>query len=180
MKLIVGLVGRIGCGKSTVGEHLKDNYSAVELRYSGILTEVLETLSVPVTRENLQALGKNLRETFGEDVLVNAMRGKLSDAGKDVIIVDGIRYPNEVEMLREFDDTLLLFVDVPARVRYDRAVKRGQRGEAGITFKEFTANEGAETERHIDSLRDLADHVIDNSGAPEDLIEKVEAIIREV
>ena len=55
MKLIVGLVGRIGCGKSTVGGYLKDNYSAVELRYSGILTEVLETLNLQVTRENLQA-----------------------------------------------------------------------------------------------------------------------------
>lgn len=177
MKLIVGLVGRIGSGKSTVGEHLKDNYSAVELRYSGILTEVLETLSIPVTRENLQVLGKTLRETFGRDVLVKAMRGKLANTGSDVVIVDGIRYSNEVEMLREFDNTLLLFVDVPAPMRYERAVKRGERGEAGITFEEFMANEGAETERYIDPLKDMADHVLDNSGTPEELIEKVETIL---
>lgn len=179
MTFMVGLVGRIGCGKSTIGGHLKENYSAVELRYSGILTEVLTALSIPVTRENLQTLGKTMREAFGKDVLVKAMKGKLENTDSSMIIVDGIRYPNEVEMLREFDDTILIFVDVPPEVRYDRVVKRGERGEAGISFEEFKANEEAETEKYIDIIKGMADHVLDNTGTPEELIEKVETIMKE-
>jgi dephospho-CoA kinase len=177
VKRVIGLIGKIGSGKTTVGRHLREEYGASEHKFSTILSDILDRLHLPQRREYLQALGAALRESLGGDVIVKAFEKDLEKDPSEVLVVDGIRYENEVDMLKGLENSVLVYVDAPARIRYERAVKRGERGEGGISFEEFLRNDSAETERRIESLKPLADHVIDNTGTLEDLIREVDAIM---
>jgi dephospho-CoA kinase len=176
MQLVIGLVGRIGSGKTAVSEYLQEKYGAKEHRFSQILMDILDRLYLPHERAHLQNLGRSLRAELGEDVIVNAFRQDLERDISEILIVDGIRYENEVELLKE-KNGVLLFVTAEPEVRYERAVKRGEKGEAEITFEQFLESEKAETEKHIEAIRESADYTIDNSGTLEGLYKKVDEII---
>jgi dephospho-CoA kinase len=176
MKLVIGLVGRIGSGKTAVSEYLQDTYGAHEHRFSQILMDILDGINIPHERGHLQELGKILRARLGKDVIVNAFKTDLEKDTSEILIVDGIRYENEVAMLKE-KDGVLLFVTASPEARYMRAVKRGEKGEAEITYEQFLESEKAETEKHIEEIKDSADYIIDNSGTLDELHDKVDGIV---
>ena len=177
MKLVIGLAGRIGAGKGTVAEYLKKRYGAQQFVYSDILGDILKRLHTPVTRENLQMLGKGLRDTLGKDVLVEAMKGDLEQGKGEMRLVDGIRYVNEVEMIRTFPNSALIFIDAPLEARYERAKKRAEKGEARLSLDEFKELEKAATEAEIEKVREMADFVVDNSGSVESLHKRIDELM---
>lgn len=179
MKLVIGLVGRIGSGKTAVSEYLQDNYGGKEHRFSQILMDILDRLYLPHERTHLQNLGKSLRAELGPDVIVNAFKKDLEKDQSDVLIVDGIRYENEVKMLKK-KNGFLIFITASPEIRYERAVARGEKGEAKITYERFLENEKAETEKHIEMIRESADCTIDNSGTLDELCKKVDEIMGEL
>jgi dephospho-CoA kinase len=176
MSLVIGLIGRIGSGKTAVSEYLQENYGAKEHRFSQILMDILDRLNLPHERANLQKLGKSLRAELGEEVIVNAFKHDLEKDTSEILIVDGIRYENEVNMLKE-KNGILIFVTASSEVRYERAVARGEKGEATTTFEQFLESEKAETEKHIEAIKESADYIIDNSGTLDELYKKVDEII---
>ena len=107
------------------------------------------------------------------------MKEDIRKDSADVIVVDGIRYPNELKMAQSFPENIMLFIEVPLELRYQRCCMRGTRGEASLTFEEFRANEEKETERHLDEIIGKADYTIDNAGTIEELREKVKEIVEQ-
>ncbi|RLI93764.1 MAG: hypothetical protein DRO94_04460 [Candidatus Altiarchaeales archaeon] len=180
MKLVIGLTGRMGSGKTSVSKYLSRKYGASEMRFSQILMDILDRLYLEHRRENLQKLGECVRKALGMDVIVNAFENDLRNENSDIIVVDGIRYKNEVDMLRRFRDNVLIFIDAPARLRYERCRKRGEKGESSINFKEFLMAEKRETERYIDEIGEVADYRIENIGTLEDLYQKVDEIMEKI
>jgi dephospho-CoA kinase len=176
MKKVIGLSGKIGAGKGTVSAYLNTKFGASEHRFSDVLIDILKRLHIPPERESLQKLGASLRSQLGQEVLINALEKDLSNSSSDILTVDGIRYPNEVEMLRKFDNSILIFVSAPAKVRFERVKKRGEKGEESINFEEFMSAENRETERHLDSLEGMADYIIDNNGTLNELYANVDKI----
>jgi len=177
MKLVIGLVGEIGGGKTAVSEHLKEKYSASQHRFSQILMDVLDRLHLPHDRELLQNLGHSLRESLGDDVIVRAFEQDLRKEDAEVIVIDGIRYWNEVELLRKFKPSILIYVTAPAKARYERCKSRGEKGESSITFEEFTENEKRETERYVAEIGEKADFKLENTGPLEELLQKLDEIV---
>lgn len=177
MKIVIGLVGEIGGGKTAVSEHLKEKYSASQHRFSQILMDILDRLHLPHDRELLQNLGHSLRESMGDDVIVKAFEQDLKEEDSDIIIIDGIRYWNEVELLRKFKPSILIYVTAPAEARYERCKSRGEKGESSISFEEFTENEKRETERYVTEIGGKADFKLENTGSLEELLQKVDEII---
>ncbi len=177
MKLVIGLVGRIGSGKTAVSRHLQDNYEGREHRFSQILMDILDRLYLPHERRYLQDLGKSLREGLGRDVIVNAFKKDMEKDQSELLIVDGIRYENEVEMLKEFENSFLVFITAPSEVRYGRCVARGEKGEAKITYEKFLENEKADKENRIETIGKGANYIIDNSGTRDELSKNVDEMI---
>jgi len=177
MKLVIGLAGGIGSGKSIVSEHLQKKYNAVEHRFSKIFEDILDRLYLPHSRKYLQKLGKSLRKELGNDVIVNALKKDIEAGKAEIVVVDGIRYENEVEMLRSFKNNVFIFITAPPELRYGRCVARAERGEAEITYKQFLKNEAAETEKWIAKIEKKADYVIENTGTVEELLERVDNIM---
>ncbi len=177
MKLVIGLTGMIGSGKTAVSRHIQDNYGGKEHRFSRILMDILDRLYLPHERTYLQKLGKSLRADLGPDVIANAFKKDIEKDRSSILLVDGIRYENEVEMLKGFENSFLVFVTAPPEVRYERCVTRGEKGEGKITYEQFLENEKAETEKQIETVGQKADYVIENSGPLDELSKKVDEMM---
>jgi len=179
--LVVGLIGRIGSGKTVAAKYLTRRYNADYRRFSQIFMDILERLNLPKNRRNLQKLGRMLRKEFSQDVIVNAFEKDLRDCCSDMIVVDGIRYENEVELLRRYPHNILVYIHSNPEDRYGRVRKRAEKGEAAISWEEFEQADNRETEKYIKRLKERADYIINNSGSIEDLERGVDKIMeREV
>ncbi len=179
MKFVIGLCGRIGSGKTVVSEYLHKNYGASQRRFSQILMDILDRLYLPHNREYLQKLGAALRNSIGPDVVANAFEKDIENEKNEIVVIDGIRYPNEVKLLRKFENNILIYINAPAEIRYGRCISRGEKGERNISFEKFIESENRETEKQIDEIGKTADYRIENSGSIEELYIWIEKIIRE-
>lgn len=201
MTVVIGLTGGIGSGKSSVGAMLHDQ-GAVLVDADAIVHE-LQAPGTPLLHEIVEEFGDGIlhpdgslnREALGGIIFRDAAaREKLGtlvhapvigemmrraadavDAGKPMVVLDipllfeGRRSGRGSGALMNFDATILVWV--PAELQIERTMSRDN-------------CERAEAERRvaaqlpIDEKRDMADHVVDNSGNPEQTRLQVEELYR--
>ncbi len=177
-ELVVGLAGRIGSGKSVAGRYIARKYRGEIFRFSDVLSDILNRLSLDCSRDNYISLGSALRDSFGNGVIAQALKLDILRSGARVAVVDGVRYPEEAEMVRSFEKSIIVYIHADERVRYERTRARGEKAEGGESYEQFLAHDSAETERLIEEVRKMADIVIDNSGSVEELYAKLDEMMR--
>jgi dephospho-CoA kinase len=131
------------------------------------------------TRDNLIRVGVEIRTREGPGALARRIIPVL--AGR--AIVDSIRNPGEVAALRTLPRFLLLGIDAPQALRFDRSIRRGRTGD-GATLEEFARKEereNATTEagQQLLATLALADRVVRNDGTIEDLHRMARAVLEE-
>ena len=180
-KIILGLVGPLACGKETVKKYLVENYKAKDCRFSTILRDVLNRTAVPVSRENLQKLSTVLRANFGENLLAKAIAMDASKLDADIVVIDGVRRPTDIEHLNELPNFFLIKIDAEPRLRYERLIKRNENeGDEKKTFEQFLKDHEAEADKLVPLVMATAKHAIDNNGSFEDLYKQVDEIVEKV
>ena len=134
---------------------------------------------LPPEREHLIRIGNLLREEGGPGALARRILPRLGQ--RDV--VDSIRSPGEVEVLRGLPSFVLLAVRAPLEVRFGRALVRGRPGDPR-TLEEFRSRERQENvdavwSQQLDATFRLADRVLDNGGDLDRLREAVDRLVDE-
>lgn len=173
---LIGLTGTNGAGKGEAAAYLeKKRYEYFSL--SDLIREELTKRDEEVTRDNLIRMGNQLREKFGADILARQVMEKI----KGKAVIDSIRNPKEVEYLRKQKDFILLSIDAPVELRYERVRQRG-RIESALNLREFIRKEEEEmtSRKNGQQLRNcmsLADITLTNDGTLEDLYQKLEALL---
>lgn len=173
---LIGLTGTNGAGKGEVAAYLaKKGY--VYFSLSDLIREELLKNGKEVTRDNLIKKGNKLREKFGPDILAKLIMKRV----KEKAVVDSIRNPNEVEYLRKQKNFILLAIDSPVELRYDRVKKRG-RVESASTLQEFIKKEeeemtNLEKGQQIQNCMKMADFVVINDASLEDLHQMLEEML---
>jgi dephospho-CoA kinase len=124
-------------------------------------------------RDNLIRVGVDLRTRHGPGALARRVLPRLQDRA----VVDSIRNPGEVAVLRRLPRFLLLGIDAPQALRFQRSVLRGRLGD-GASLEEFARKEERENSttragQQLLATLATADVVIDNGGTIEDLRRKV-------
>ena len=110
--MLIGLTGPMGSGKTTVLEVLKKlDYQYVTL--SDMIREEADRRGIRQERENMMNIGQNLREEFGAGVLAERALQKAKKSGGGNWVIDGIRNPAEVEILKKNPDFEQLTLDIP-------------------------------------------------------------------
>jgi len=170
-RLVIGITGRIGSGKTTVGRYLDSRYGFQYLRYSEILAEwrAQDTES----KAHLQKVGW---EVMAGDMQAELNRRLVARVAPDAdVAVDGLRHPLDYETLSNAfaDSFYLLYIDSPASLRFERLNQKGKYAD----FASFDAADHHPVEQHIDSLRAKAALVIDNRGSLQDLYAAVDRAI---
>src|SRR5580693_5082660 len=117
-RLVVGITGRIGSGKTTVGRYLQSRYNFQYLRYSEILAEWLA--KDPESKAQLQKVGWEVMAGGMQAELNRRLISKIVPSAD--VAVDGLRHPLDYETLNNsFSGSFrLLYIDSPARIRFER------------------------------------------------------------
>jgi dephospho-CoA kinase len=173
---LIGLTGTNGAGKGEVAAYLmKKGYAYFSL--SDIIREELEKKEQEITRDNLIKTGNELREKFGGNILARRVMEKI----KGKAVIDSIRNPKEIEYLRKKKNFVLLGIDAPVKLRYERVKKRG-RNESASTLREFIQKEkkemeGSEQGQQLLKCLETADFQIINDESLESLYQKLEEFL---
>lgn len=199
MAKVVALTGGIGSGKSTVAGLLAER-GAVVIDADAIVHE-LQAPGEPLLRRIAEAFGPDLiradgsldREALGALVFRDAdARKRLGeivhpavgaevarrlaaarDAGAALIVLDipllfeGRSAGTGSAALLDFDATVVVWVPEELQVERQLARERYDRDEALRRIR---------AQLPLDRKRQLADHVIDNSGSPEDTARQVDRL----
>ncbi|MGI0149804.1 MAG: hypothetical protein ACREDF_09780 [Thermoplasmata archaeon] len=131
---------------------------------SDIVREEAAARGLPPERAHLIRIGTLLRKEIGAGVLGERMLPRLGAWA----VVDSIRNPAEVAVLRRLPKFVLLGVRAPLEVRFMRSLERDRRGDP-VTLAEFEARERQEnTEdpqaQQLDATFALSDWLVDNDG----------------
>lgn len=179
MKIYLAIVGRMATGKESSYIAAKDGFSeklAVSiLHFSDPLNEMIQAVNkimakrglknrLEISRPNQQDISTELRKIFGEDLLGNSLFKRALADPADIVFLDGVRRPKDIEMLEKLPNSFLGYVYAPPEEAYKRLVVRNDRsGDAEKTWEQFLAEQSAEADSLIESLKFAADFELDNS-----------------
>lgn len=169
--MIIGVTGHIAVGKGVVVRYLNER-GFESLSLSDVLRDECRKQNLELTRENLQNMGEGLREKFGKGVLAERILDKITKNS----IVESIRKPEEVGVLKETPQFYLIGISAPVKLRYERLVKRG-REEDKLSYENFLEVSKNAAEQEIEECVRMADFVIENDGSIEELNKKIDDII---
>lgn len=179
--LILGFVGRIAAGKSTVGQYLKDKHNASIHRFSTVLREIASRLYLEQNRDNLQKISSALRQAFGDDILAKTIAEEVKKDEAKIIVIDGIRRKPDIKYLRELPGFHLIYIYTKQEIRYNRLTKRGENPDDNQkTLAEFQQDEKKEAEQQIDEVIKLARYTVDNNSTISHLYNQIEEILEKI
>lgn len=189
-KMIIGVVGKIAAGKTTVAKFFEEKgfcrVSCSDPLIDLLTHNVSDYSWIPElpekaepTRDRLIEFGKYLKDKYGGDILIRLAVDKKRHCKN--IVIDGVRSIEEVETIKRLGGKVI-YVEARPEVRYERLRKRGAEKDKVIqSFEDFLRmDEEEEKLYHTTKLKEVADYVIVNEGTLEELREKVEKIILEV
>ena len=180
-KIVLGIVGEMGVGKSTITDYIKKKYGAVSFRFSDMLTDIANRLYIEPTRPNLQMISSMLRQTISQDIMSKVIMHDAQSATADIIIVEGIRRPSDITYLKELPNFYLIGMTADERVRYERVCLRSEKPDDQTkSWEEFQQEGLAEAELEIKNIKAEARVQINNNGSEAELLAQVEKILAEV
>ena len=177
--MIIGLTGKNGSGKTAVSEYLVSRGFEYHSLSDAIREEILDR-GLQITREVLIDVGNELREKFGPGILAERILPSL-DSGQNYVI-DSIRNPQEVDVLRSRNDFTLLALEAEQGTRFERSRKRG-RENAAQTLSQFAEEEARELDsdnparQQLNATRQKADLIVTNDGTLEELHRRLDALL---
>ncbi len=164
-KIVIGLTGEIGSGKGTFVDLLTEvapNLKIAKIRFSDVLSDTLKIWGIPLTRSNLQNLAIIMKNHFGP-VLSHAVYMRVLSNPADIVILDGVRWQPDVDLVRGFPQNYLVYVTAPLKIRYERIRSRKEKiGELNIPYDQFMKEEQTENEMLISKIGARADFKIIN------------------
>jgi dephospho-CoA kinase len=177
MRCVIGVTGPNAAGKGEVSAYFA-SIGFVLHSLSDIVREEAAARGLPPEREHLIRIGTELREQGGAGVLAQRLLPRLGE--RDV--VDSIRNPAEVRVLRAIPEFVLLGVRAPSELRFARSRARARPGDPE-TLEAFAAREIQENSlnpagQQLQATFDLADRVVDNDSGLAELHAKLDAVVR--
>ena len=176
-KLIVCLTGMPGAGKSTIANGLKSkNFEIINM--GDAVREEAKKRNLEPTRENLGKLMLELRKKNGPGAVAELIENKIKNSESDIIIIDGIRSNEEIQVLKKIGTVKLLSIHASTDTRYDYVSNRG-RSDDPKSRNHFNERDSREIGVGISTPIALADESISNNNLTiDELIETAYNIIK--
>lgn len=161
---LIGISGTFASGKDTVAEFLVKDFGFTHASTGDMVRKVAMEKYGSIERPVLAKTATELRYENGAGALVlEALKEQRP------LVITGIRSLGEAKALKDAGG-ILLFVDAPLKVRYERVKSRSRDNETALTLDEFKANEEKELyagpndeDFNIRGIGEMADIKIENT-----------------
>jgi len=168
--IVIGLVGQIAAGKTTVAEYLRFKYGFISMRFSKLIEEKYNVSG----RDNLQRVGFEIANDFvKQKELSDFMISKIKE--KENYVIDGIRQLIDYENLSSSlgKRFILIYIDAPFSIRE----KRYRNLEPGASAERFSEIDTRPVEMSIVKIIGYRDHKLNNNKGYKELIHKIDAFL---
>ena len=165
-----------GAGKSTIANGLKaKNFNIINM--GDAVRDEAKKRNLAPTGENLGKLMLELRKNNGPGAVAELIEEKIKNSESDVIVIDGIRSNEEIQVLRKNGTVKLLSVHASTDTRYDFLSNRA-RSDDPKSRNNFNERDSREIGVGISTPIALADESISNNNLTiDELIETAYTII---
>ncbi|MDR1696027.1 MAG: AAA family ATPase [Endomicrobium sp.] len=181
--MIIGFTGSYCSGKDTVADYIVKNYGYGHYSLSDVIRDSMKSEGIEPTRENLIVFGTNLRAENGNGVLAKKVLGLM---GKERnYCITSIRHPDEVSELKKRKDFILINVDAPQSVRFERMKKRKRPGDPE-TLEKFIELEKKESQpsgsgQQLTKTAGMADMTfINDYGSLDELQAGIDKLLKQI
>jgi len=178
-KIIIGLAGMPGAGKSVVVNAAKENgYGIVVM--GDVVREETVSRGLELNPQNIGKVMLDLREKEGKNVVAKRCVPKIEKSLQPKIIVDGVRSLNEVEEFKNhFPKFTLVAVHSSPETRFKRLYHR-QRSDDPKNWQVFSERDMRELDVGLGEAIAMAEHIIINEEKYEVVKRKANEVLRKV
>ena len=166
-----------GAGKSTIAQGLKSkNFTIINM--GDAVREEAKKRNLEPTGENLGKLMLELRKNNGPGAVAELILNQIKNSESNVIIIDGIRSNEEIQVLKKNGTVKLLSIHASTDTRFDFLSNRG-RSDDPKSRNNFDERDNREIGVGISTPIALADESISNNNLTiDELIETAYKIIK--
>ena len=175
---VIGISGLPGSGKSLVSEIALEK-GAIIVSMGDIIREEAKKRG-----ESSKETAQNLRKEHGEYIVSELTIKKIKQLEKDeknqLIIVEGIRSPHEVDMFKEnFNDFKVLSIFANPDLRFERLLER-MREDDSKDYNEFKNRDQMELDFGIGDVIALSNKIIINESDLDSYIQEINNFFEEM
>ncbi len=176
-KIVVGLAGMPGSGKSIVVKSAQEEGYAV-VTMGDIVREETAKKGLELNPRNVGEVMLELRATHGESAIAEKCILRIEQKVNSRVIVDGLRSYAEAETFRKhFDKFVLLAVHASPETRFSRLFSRC-RSDDPKSWEVFGERDMRELSVGLGNAIALAEYLIINDDTVEALKRRVKAVLR--
>jgi len=178
-KLVIGLTGMPGAGKSVVVNVGKANgYGVIVM--GDVVREEAKRRRLEPSPENLGKIMIDLRQKEGNNIIANRCIPKIENTRESKIIIDGVRSLSEVEEFKKhFPKFTLIAVHASPETRFKRLYHR-QRSDDPKNWQIFQERDMRELSVGLGEAIATAEYLIVNEERIETVKEKIRQALRKV
>ncbi len=176
-KLVIGLAGMPGAGKSLVVETAQqEGYSVVVM--GDVIREETRKRGLELNPKNTGKVMLELRKTGGNNVIAEKCVPKILQQDSDKIIIDGLRSTHEVDTFKaNFVKFSLLSVHASPETRFKRLHRRG-RSDDPDSWGVFHERDTRELSVGLGYVIAMAEYLIINENSKEQTKAKIKKQLR--
>jgi dephospho-CoA kinase len=165
------IAGMPGSGKTVFSDVAREMGFGVYVM-GDVIREELVRRGLPITRDNMSLVAREMRVLHGEDIVARRIADKIfmdrcklvSSDGCCHVVIDGARSISELDLFRRvFSRVILVAIHASPRARFARLVSRGRDGDPR-SWEDFEMRDRFELSMGLGSLIALADIMIINEG----------------
>ena len=149
------------------------------VKFADPLNEMLRVFVDHVSRKDQIWLSYEMRERFGRDIFNKVLRKRIL-ANDSLVILNGIRFWENTELLKSFKNNYSLFIDVSPKTRWKRIFSRKEKKDDKVSFRKFQEIDSAETEVAIEAIGQKADFIVSNEGDQKTLLRSIDTIMQKI
>ncbi len=182
--IIIGITGTLGAGKGTIVEYLVKNHGFKHYSVRDYIGNEIKKRGKEINRDTLVEVANDLRAHNSPSFITDELYKIAVSKGENAVI-ESIRTPGEIESLRRSKNFVLLAVDAPVEIRYQRIILRQSETDR-VSEETFIQNEKREMTSTDPNKQNLskcileADYLLNNGGNKEALYEQLEKILNKL